>query len=68
MILGTPPDRYDRNWFSRAFDRLSNDLRNRYSKAADLELGSNGLIITSPNGTRYKVEVDNSGTLSTTAI
>jgi len=68
MILGTPPNQYDRNWFSRAFDRLSNDLRNRYSRAADLELGSNRLIMTSPNGTRYRIEVDNSGNISATAI
>ena len=29
---------------------------------------SNGLILTSPDGTRYQISVNNAGTLSTTAI
>ncbi len=31
-----------------------------------LELGNGGLILTSPNGTRYRLTVDNSGNLGTT--
>ena len=34
----------------------------------DVELGDEKLILTSPNGTRYSVTVDNAGTLSTTAL
>lgn len=34
----------------------------------DNYLGEGRLILTSPNGTQYSVEVDNAGALSTTAI
>ena len=36
----------------------------------DIEVqgSSNGLILKSPNGTRYRITVDNSGNLTTTAI
>lgn len=34
----------------------------------DVEIGANQLVLTSPNGTRYSVTVDNSGNLGTTAL
>ena len=34
----------------------------------DLSTASTGVILTSPNGTRYKLTVDNSGNLTTTAV
>ena len=40
-----------------------NHKRNR-----DVEIGQARLILTSPNGTRYEVTVDNSGNLSTTSL
>lgn len=40
-----------------------NHKRNR-----DVEIGQARLILTSPNGTRYSVTVDNAGVISTTAI
>jgi len=40
-----------------------NHKRNR-----DVEVGQGRLILTSPDGTRYEVTVDNAGNLSTTAI
>lgn len=40
-----------------------NHKRNR-----DIEVGQARLILTSPNGTRYSVEVDNAGNLSTSAV
>ena len=68
MIIGTPPDRYDRNWFSRAFDRLAIDLRARYSRQQDLIIDGNSLILTAPNKTQYRITIDNSGTLTTTQL
>ena len=68
MILGTPPNNYDRNWFSRAFDRLSIELRNRYTSNQDLIIDGNRLVLVSPNKTKYKLTVDDAGTLSTTAL
>lgn len=43
------------------------DVQNR-KKGQDVEVLGARLILTSPNGTRYSVTVDNSGNLSTTAL
>lgn len=39
-----------------------------HRKNADMEVGLGRLILQSPNGTRYSVEVDNSGNLTITAL
>lgn len=39
-----------------------------HKKEQDIEVGSADLILTSPNGTRYKVTVDNSGNLSASTV
>jgi hypothetical protein len=38
--------------------------------SGDIEIhdSANGLILRSPNGTRYRVQVDDSGNLTTTAV
>ena len=54
--------------------KISGDQKN--SLGGDLDIGgdietstaSKGLILKSPNGTRYRVTVDNSGNLTTTAV
>jgi len=66
--IGTPPNSYDRNWFSRAFDRLGIELRNRYTQNQDLIVDGNRLVLVSPNKTRYKLTVNDAGVLSTTAL
>jgi hypothetical protein len=43
------------------------DVQNM-KRGQDIEVSSARLILTSPNGTRYSVTVDNSGNLSATAI
>lgn len=43
------------------------DVQNR-KQGQDVEIRGARLILTSPNGTRYSVTVDNSGNLSTTAL
>jgi len=43
------------------------DVQNM-KRGQDIEVSSAKLILTSPNGTRYSVTVDNSGNLSTTAL
>lgn len=68
MNIGTPPNNYDRNWFSRAFDRLGIELRNRYTQNQDLIVDGNRLVLVSPNKTRYKLTVNDAGVLSTTAL
>jgi len=66
--IGTPPNNYDRNWFSRAFDRLGIELRNRYTQNQDLIVDGNRLVLVAPNKTRYKLTVNDAGVLSTTAL
>lgn len=68
MNIGTPPNQYDRNWFSRAIDRLGIELRNRYTQNQDLIVDGNRLVLVSPNKTRYKLTVNDAGVLSTTAL
>jgi len=39
-----------------------------YKRDRDLEIGQNRVILTSPNGSRYALTVDNAGVLSAVAI
>jgi hypothetical protein len=39
-----------------------------HKRNADIEVGQGRLILTSPNGSRWSVEVDNAGAISATAI
>ena len=68
MKLPTAAQSYDlrdqaqmRNLLERA------DVQNM-KRGQDIEVSSARLILTSPNGSRYSVTVDNSGNLSTTAL
>ena len=68
MKLPTAARQYDlqdqaqmRNLLERA------DVQNM-KRGQDIEVSPARLILTSPNGTRYSVTVDNSGNLSATAI
>jgi phosphosulfolactate phosphohydrolase-like enzyme len=42
--------------------------RMNYKRDQDLEINNNRIILTSPNGTRYAVTVDNAGVLSTVVV
>ena len=69
MILANPPKEYLQGFFATVLQQISKTLTVTYQKNADVELNADQrLIIVSPNGTRYKITVDNSGVLSTTAI
>lgn len=68
MKLPSATQQYDlrdqaqlRNLIERA------DVQNR-KQGQDVEIRGARLVLTSPNGTRYSVTVDNSGNLSTTAL
>ena len=39
-----------------------------YKRDRDVEMSNNRLILTSPNGSRYALTVDNAGVISTTAL
>lgn len=42
--------------------------RENHKRGRDVEISSARLILTSPNGTRYSITVDNAGTISATSI
>lgn len=62
--LPSPPDRYDQSYFAAVLNNL-----NRTSNAAVLrDQAVASVLLQSPDGSVYKVEVDNSGNLTTTAV
>lgn len=52
----------------RAFQQLEAADRYNLKRDRDNYVGQGRLILTSPNGTRYAITVDNTGALSTAAV
>jgi hypothetical protein len=65
LIKLTPPNDEQMRQNFRAIE--SADAMN-YKRNQDIQVGGNSLILTAPNGTRYKVIVTNAGALSTVAV
>lgn len=64
QTLPTPPERYEPSYFARTLNSL-----NRMISAAVLkDTAVTSVLLQSPDGNVYKVEVDNAGNLSTTAV
>jgi len=69
MILPNPPGTYLQAYFAPVLQQIARLLTTSYQKGSDVELnGDQRLIIVSPNGTRYQIETDNSGNLSTSVV
>jgi len=69
MILPNPPGTYLQSYFAPILQQIAKLLTTSYQKNQDVELNSDQrLIIVSPNGTRYQIETDNSGNLSTSVV
>jgi len=69
MILPNPPGTYLQAYFAPVLQQIARLLTTSYQKGSDVELNADQrLIIVSPNGTRYQIEVDNSGVLSASAV
>ena len=70
MSLKLPPPRasFDPSTEAQKTALLERADAENYKSNQDIELRQNRLIMRSPNGTRYEVKVDNSGTLSATAL
>tara|TARA_R110000803_G_scaffold19620_3_gene51251 strand:- start:331 stop:537 length:207 start_codon:yes stop_codon:yes gene_type:complete len=47
---------------------IEQEDRRNFKKDTDMNINDGRLILKAPNGTRYKLTVDNSGNLGTTAI
>jgi hypothetical protein len=68
MNLPKPGHAYDaRNEAETRTELERQDKRNRKTNA-DVEIGGQKLILTSPDGTRWSITVANDGTLSATAL
>ena len=68
MILPKPPKQYDTKDESITRSMIEQADRQKGKFNRDYDVADGRIILTSPNGTRYAIEVDNAGTLSTTAI
>ncbi len=69
MILPNPPGTYLQAYFAPVLQQIARLLTTSYQKGSDVELNSDQrLIIVSPNGTRYQIQTDNSGNLSTSIV
>jgi hypothetical protein len=62
--LPPAPPSYDSSYFTRAFASLDTVLGFSVSRIEAVE----GVLLQSPNGSVYKVSVDNAGNLVTTAV
>jgi len=69
MILPNPPGTYLQAYFAPVLQQIARLLTTSYQKGSDVELNANQrLIIVSPDGTRYQIQTDNSGNLSTSVV
>ena len=66
--LGRPPSKYDEKDQIALREAIERADGENVKKGQNYDLGTSLLILTSPNGTRYAVTVDNAGTLSTSAV
>ena len=67
MILPNASDRYDSILINQMNNLIEQADGLNHKKNQDVEIGAARLILRAPNGTRYSLTVDNSGTLGATA-
>ena len=67
MKLSRPLREYDPSQFATNNFSIEQADRNNHKKDQDIEVGSASVILTSANGTRYKLVVSDAGVLSTSA-
>ena len=64
VTLPTPPERYEQSYFAGVLNNLNRTISASVLK--DQAVAS--VLLQSPDGSVYKVEVDNSGNSTTTAV
>jgi hypothetical protein len=62
--LPPAPPAYDASYFSRAFSALDQAIGQSVTKIEAVE----SVLLQSPNGSVYKLTIDNAGNLVTTAV
>ena len=68
MRLRQPRQAYSRDVAVDINGQIERADRENHKRNRDIEVGVGRLILTSPDGTRYSVTVDNAGNLATTAL
>lgn len=68
MKLPRAPAAYQPNEVQIAFTLIERADQQNHKRGRDIEIHPGRLILTSPNGTRWSLTVDNSGTVSATAV
>lgn len=68
MRLPDAPNTYDRSVEDERNRQLEKALRLVHRRDRDVEIGAGRLILKSPDGARWEVTVDNTGTLSATSL
>lgn len=66
-----PTKEYDEQYMNRLVSDLEQSTTLILEKGSRIEANSNDsteLVLVSPNGTKYKLEVNNAGTISTTQV
>jgi hypothetical protein len=64
VVLPIPPDRYDASYFARTLNSLNRTI----AAAVIKDVAVSSVLLQSPDGSVYKVEVDNAGNLTTSAV
>tara|TARA_R110002012_G_scaffold142871_1_gene300988 strand:+ start:229 stop:435 length:207 start_codon:yes stop_codon:yes gene_type:complete len=68
MILPAAPEKYSDIDTNKMNLQIEQADQLNHKKNQDVEVGAARLILKSPNGTRYSIEVDNSGNVGATAL
>ena len=68
MNLPTPSIQYSEKDQIQTRNILELEDRNNHKRNRDVEIGRSRLILTSPNGTRFNIEVSNIGVITATSI
>lgn len=68
MKLPLPVIEYNRRQAGENNRIIEQADRENHKRGRDVEIGAARLILTSPNGTRYSIEVDDAGNLSASAV
>lgn len=68
MKLPQPPGAYDRSYEDQRNRVIEQNQRQSFRRGVDVELSDERLIIRSPDGTRWKITVDNTGSLNTVPL
>lgn len=68
MNLPAPAPQYDQANEAAMRRALEQEDRRNRKAGADVEIGSERLVLKSPNGTRWSVTVSNAGVVSATSL